>query len=36
MQYMLLIYGSEDGMKNAAPGDQAAMMKEYGTLHRES
>ena len=30
MQYMLLIYGSEAGMKNAAPGDQAAMMKEYG------
>jgi hypothetical protein len=30
MQYMLLIYGSEAGMKNAAAGDQAAMMKEYG------
>jgi hypothetical protein len=27
---MLLIYGSEAGMKNVAPGDQAAMMKEYG------
>ena len=30
MQYMLLIYGSEAGMKNAAAGDMEAMMKEYG------
>jgi hypothetical protein len=30
MQYVLLIYTDESGMKNATPGDQAQMMKEYG------
>ncbi|HET6282902.1 MAG TPA: YciI family protein [Polyangia bacterium] len=30
MQYVLLIYTDESGMKNATPADQAQMMKEYG------
>jgi len=30
MQYILLIYDNEADWKNAAPGDQAAMVKEYG------
>jgi hypothetical protein len=30
MQYMLLIYDNEKNMKNATPGDQAAMMQAYG------
>ncbi len=35
MQYMLLIYGSEAGMKNAAAGDQAAMTKEYADFTQD-
>jgi hypothetical protein len=30
MQYMLLIYGNEEGMKTATPGDREAMFKAYG------
>jgi hypothetical protein len=30
MQYMLLIYGNESGMKDVSPADQGAMMKAYG------
>jgi hypothetical protein len=30
MQYMLLIYGNEAGMKSATAGDREAMMKAYG------
>jgi len=29
MQYLLLIYGNEEGMKTAAPGDREAMFKAY-------
>jgi hypothetical protein len=30
MQYMLLIYGNEEAMKTATPGDREAMFKAYG------
>ena len=30
MQYMLLIYDTEAGMKSATAGDREAMMKAYG------
>src|SRR6478736_1047353 len=36
MQYMLLIYGSEAGMKKAAAGEQATMMKEYGDFNQRN
>jgi hypothetical protein len=32
MQYLLLIYAAESGMKTATPGDREALMKEYGTF----
>src|SRR3978361_925948 len=30
MQYMLLIYANEEGLKSAAPGEREAMFKAYG------
>jgi hypothetical protein len=30
MQYLLLIYNEETKTRNATPGDQAQMMKDYG------
>jgi hypothetical protein len=32
MQYLLLIYGDENLMKNALPADREAMFQEYRTL----